>query len=385
MCKKLTLPIAVVIDSWDYPYNGTVVSTRRFIAALEAHFQFRIFCTPDPEIESVQFGVSCKKIAFSRLSLPGFNRIIESMKSPLARPDRKRLRKTLRQCGLLHVQYPFFLGLAAIREAKGLGIPVICSFHIQPENLLMNLGIQSRWLVNLLYWFFIKFYYNHADLVISPSEFAAGLLRAHGLQTPTKVISNGVPEQFLKVERKQSGVNFKVLSVGRLAGEKKQDLILKAIAASKFKGKIEVTLVGAGPQESALKALAATLGLNYSIGSVDDASLLKLYSEADLFVHAGEIELEGMSVIEAMATGNAIIVSNSRDSATPSLIQDKGALFENRSLKDLTQKIDYYLSEPNIRARQGEENRKWAAQFSHEVSIEKLSELYRDLLVSSKR
>ena len=41
--------IAVVIDPWDYPFNGTVVSTRRFIDSLSrAGYRFQLLALAGP-------------------------------------------------------------------------------------------------------------------------------------------------------------------------------------------------------------------------------------------------------------------------------------------------------------------------------------------------
>jgi 1,2-diacylglycerol 3-alpha-glucosyltransferase len=287
---------------------------------------------------------------------------------------------------LLHVQFPFFLGFAAISEARKLNIPVICSFHVQPENLLLNIGIRSQWLSKLLYKFFIAAFYNRADLTIAPSEFAADTLRTFGLTKPVKVISNGVPEQFLSVEHRLDVQNpdakrYKILSVGRLAKEKRQDILLQAIARSKYKDSIELIVVGAGPREAKLKSLAASLNLSATIESVSDETLLTHYSEASLFVHTGEIELEGMSVIEAMASGNAVLVSDSEDSATARFVTNPESLFINGDANDLASKIDYWLAHPEVRLAEGQNNREWAGRRSHADSAAHLASVYDDFLI----
>ena len=379
----------MVIDSWDYPYNGTVVSTRRFVKALQGKFKFSVFCTPNANLADEANGASKRvdknKVNFPRLSLPGFNHIIEAMKAPLAKPDKRLINKMLAESALLHVQYPFFLGFNAIQEAKHLKLPIICSFHSQPENLLMSLGLKSPLLAKFLYQFFIHYFYRHADLVLAPSKFAAGLLEEHGLTKPVEVLSNGVPMRFLEVERSpgrnaSADTKFRILSVGRFAGEKHQDLILKAVSKSRFKDKITLTLVGTGPKEKDLKRLAINLDMKVQIGSVDDECLLSLYSSADLFVHAGEIELEGMSVMEAMAAGNAVLVSDSSDSAASTLVQDKTALFSNGSVLDLVSKIDSLLADANLRSMQAFANREWARNYSHETSVLQLSRIYQRLI-----
>ena len=108
-----------------------------------------------------------RMVPFDPVSLPGFNSILESMKVPLAKPDKCKIRQALQNAALLHLQFPFFLGFSAITEARKMGIPVVCSFHVQPENLLLNVGLRSRLLSRLLYKFFVAGFYNRADLVIA--------------------------------------------------------------------------------------------------------------------------------------------------------------------------------------------------------------------------
>ena len=279
--------------------------------------------------------------------------------------------------------------------ARRLKIPVLCTFHVQPENLLYNLGIRSRWLARLVYKFFVVAFYNRADLVIAPSEFAAGILRRHGLKKPIKVISNGVPECFLNVKHREArpGGVFQILSVGRLAREKRQEIILHAVARSRYKASIKLHMVGNGPMKNALKTLAGRLGLKVVIDSVSDASLLSLYASADLFIHAGEIELEGMSVVEAMAAGNTVVVSDSADSATAGLVSNKQALFKNGDADDLAVfgdrvlavKIDYWISHTDERLSEAGSNREWATNRSHDVSAMALAAVYDELLAFESR
>ena len=374
----LSRRIAIVIDPWDFPFNGTVVSTRRFVMALEGTYDFRLLATPDPEKAS-----DSRMVKFAKVSIPGFNRIINAMKVPLARPNKSLMRQALQDCDVLHVQFPFFLGFSAITEARKCGIPVICSFHVQPENLLLNIGLSSRFLTRVLYKLFVAGFYNRADLVIAPSEFAANILRSHGLKRPVKVLSNGVPEVFLSASHQAGNAGnqtFKLLSVGRLAKEKQHKVILQAVAKSRFRDSIELSIVGAGPLERTLREQVRRLGINVTINSVTDNELLLLYAQADLFVHAGDIELEGMSVVEAMATGNTVLVSDSRDSATATLVNNNNALFIHGDSLSLANKIDYWLSHQEERIHEAKCNRAWARQRTHAVSASQLRGIYDEFL-----
>jgi glycosyltransferase involved in cell wall biosynthesis len=317
-------------------------------------------------------------IEFPKLSIPGFNSIIEGMKVPLANPwGAQSVPDSLAGLDLVHMQFPFFLGVSVCRAAKSQGIPLICSFHVQPENLLRNLRLNSPLLAKALYKLFIWSMYRHADLVLAPSEFAAEQLRLHGLERPIEVLSNGVPESFFNLERKPHGKDkFQILSVGRMAPEKHHQLIFDAIGQCRHSREIELTLIGAGPLEQQLRDSIQRLGIDAKMSAASDAELAEAYRSADLFVHAGEIELEGMSVLEAMAAGNAVVVSDSKDSAAVEFVPDQRALFSSRSAQDLANKIDYWLDEPNERDEVGKVNRELARLKHHDKSVTQLKAIY---------
>ena len=275
--------IAVVVDSWDFPFNGTVVSSRRFVEALSDDFDVTILGTAagveQPDERMVQF---------KPLRFPGLSGIFDRMKVPLAIPDKSLLRSTLSKSDLLHIQFPFFLGWSALGVAKGLGLPVICSFHVQPENMLFNLGIRSSLLAKILYKFLIAAFYNRVDLVIAPSEFAKQALVSNGLTSAVLVLSNGVPKRFLEIPEKPRSTrkqSFKVLSVGRFAKEKCQATILHAIAESKYRGQIALTMIGAGPHEPEMRDPANSRGLKVFIGSVSDDELVHPAADTVFFLH----------------------------------------------------------------------------------------------------
>jgi 1,2-diacylglycerol 3-alpha-glucosyltransferase len=373
----LSLRIAIAIDPWLEPFNGAVVSTRRFVSALaDRGHRIDVLAIGGEESTTGDHTLT----PFSRLSLPGFNRIIDTMRAPLAKPDRARLREVLRECDLLHVQFPFWLGYAALNEAGEMDVPVVTSFHVQPENILSNIDLDRAGLNGLLYRFFVSRFFNRSTAVLAPSQFAADLLARHGVNKPVSVISNGVPRIFFDVRRGPSrDGRIRLLSIGRLAREKHQETLLLAVSKSARRADIEVALAGAGPREFELRRLAASLGLNAKIGPVSDAELMSLYARADLFVHCGAAELEGMSVLEAMAVGLPVIVADARESACAHMPILDLPKFEPGNANDLSQKIDKLLSSPDRLSALGHSNRGYAEQFRHEKSVEQLERLYNNV------
>lgn len=368
--------VAMVVDPWHHPFNGTVVSTRRFVSALSDRFKFHILVA-DEQGRSLDEGC----VGFPRMSIPGINPIIDRMKAPLARAHRKKLERVIGDSDLLHVQFPFFLGHAAISEARRQGKPVVASFHVQPENILSNLSLSSQWLNTVIYKFFVWRFYERADCVIAPSQFAADLLAKAGLQVPVTVLSNGVTEDFFVTRAAAAqGPPFHVVSVGRLAAEKQQHHLIDAIAASRFKSDIKLSLVGAGPQQKRLGEQARRLGVQANIGRVSDETLHHLYQTADLFVQTSAVELEGMSVLEAMAAGCPVLINKASTSAVPEFVTAQEATYSMNSVPELTRKLEVLLASRELREAAGTTNRQIAQTRSHEQSTKILCNIYSRVL-----
>ena len=374
--------IGLVVDFWGHPYNGGVVSARRFTQALLARgFEFTVCCVAGGEgIDGV------REVHFRQLQVPGANRIIDRMRAPLALPNRARLLDGLADVDLLPAQFPFPLSMSAIGVARKLGKPVLASFHVQAENILQNINFDNAPMARKIYEFFNAKIYGRADRVIAPSQFAKEILVDHGLTVPVDVLTNGIPDRFFAATAptgvEPTGVEptptdrLRVLSVGRMAKEKAHDQLLRAIASSRLRDAIDVTLIGTGPMLEPLQALASALGLDASIGPVDDATLFREYARADLFVHAGRVELEGMSVMEAMAAGKTVIVSDAKTSASRQFVDQPMLTFRDGDIAHLRHVIEHWLSRGDARRRTGLANRERATKFRHGDSVSRLAEIY---------
>jgi len=371
---QLIKNVTIVLDCWNSSHNGLVVSSKRFIEALKHQgYDFNVMVT-DAQGENL--------VRFPKLKLPLVYDLMEKMKTPVAKPQPVLLERALENSELLHVQYPFFLGRSAIKMAKKKGIPTVCSFHVQPENMLLNLGFRSKFIARLLYKWLHRLFYNQVDYVICPSQFAADLLLESGLTKPYKVISNGLPDHFLRHDEKPlaaKGQRLKILSVGRFAVEKRQSMIIEALAMSGYQDRVELVLVGTGPKEEMVRQKASMLSCPVTIGKVSDEQLMQHYQSADLFVHASEVELEGMSVMEAMAQRLPVLVSNSPNSAARYFIDNENALFEFDDVADLSKKLVFWLTSPSARQQASDENYQRSLDFLHSRSCEKLISVYQEV------
>ncbi len=334
------LRIAFVADTVHSASGGGIVSGEHFVAWLrEAHRVVTISTDGDQ--------------AVPRLHLPV--KAMSEMKFVMARPDRAVLARAFLGVDLVHLQFPFWLSFAAADQARRMGLPVVAGFHVQPENALYNVGLRSQWLSDALYGVLIRRLYDKVDGVICPSPFARGKLLSHGLRARTFVVSNGVSPDVQAAmaarppRARVPGIDGRVtlLAVGRLAAEKRQDIIIEAVRRSRHRERIRLVLAGRGPREEALRAQAQLLPNGAEIGFVPRDALLEELAGADLFVHASEVELEeGMAVLEAMSAGLPTLVADAKESAASDLALGPDFLFPAGDASALAGRIDGLLDSP---------------------------------------
>jgi len=364
----------MVIDAWDDANNGAVVSTRRFSELLrERGHTVEVLATGEP---------MPGKVPLKAFVIPTPGAIMEKMRLPFAWPDRRILEETLARQDVLHNQFPFYLGIQAIKVARRAKVPVVSTFHVQAEHLLHNVNIHSPTMVRWVYRFFLRTTYNRSDHVVCPSAFAQEELGRYGLRVPSTVISNGVPPEYRPLPRAecpQFGGKFVILSVGRLAREKQHDLLIEAIRKSRHESRIQLVILGDGPLRERLVAQGRALTQEPVFRWLKPHELIPYYSGADLCVHAADVEVECMSVLEAMACGLPCLIARSPLSATSQFALSDSFLFETGSREDLTRKIDDWIDHPEAleRARVGYQQA--AQRYRVEASVEKLIDLYERL------
>lgn len=172
---------------------------------------------------------------------------------------------------------------------------------------------------------------------------------------------------------------FVVLTVGRLAAEKRQDLVIRAVASSRFRDRIHLVVAGAGPRETELRRLMQKSGVVGELGFLPRERLLHLLGTADLLVHASEVELEGIAVLEAMQMGLPVLVAEGPQTAAAELALDDSFRFAGSEPHALTQKLDALLAAPEERRLAGARYREAAQRLTVEASVSSLVQVYRQV------
>jgi glycosyltransferase involved in cell wall biosynthesis len=117
---------------------------------------------------------------------------------------------------------------------------------------------------------------------------------------------------------------LRLLSVGRLIPQKGVAHLIRALAAMRpVRRPVSLTIVGSGPQEAELRALVQSLGVRgiHFAGFVDQPELPAYYAAADVFVFPTLDDTYGIVLLEAAASGLALVAS-AYAGATLDLVKD---------------------------------------------------------------
>lgn len=147
----------------------------------------------------------------------------------------------------------------------------------------------------------------HRVICVTAAESEALMAEVHGISAHTRVIPNGVDAATIASATPMDIGHPYLLSVGRLEGYKRVDLVIAAAAL----GAHELVVAGDGPERRALEAAAAQTGTQVRfLGRVDDAELHRWIRGAAVVVTMSEREAFGLVILEAFAAGVPVVASD---------------------------------------------------------------------------
>jgi glycosyltransferase involved in cell wall biosynthesis len=186
---------------------------------------------------------------------------------------------------------------------------------------------------------------RNSDLVICVSKATAEELyeRYNINEDRVVVIHHGVDLQpVLTVKKVNSRPS--ILYVGHRSGYKNFKVLTEALKLARISG-FEIDLISAGPALTKSELIEnqqlLSSGSWRHVLNPDDLELRNLYSEATLHCVTSKMEGFGMTVLEAMANGTPVILSDI--SIFREVAGSSGCYFDPASSEDLLQKICWIL------------------------------------------
>ncbi|MEP7356322.1 MAG: glycosyltransferase family 4 protein [Anaerolineales bacterium] len=212
---------------------------------------------------------------------------------------------TYQVCGLLRRAYVLkVVGDSAWESARNDGLTTLSidDFQQQPpqNNAVQNL-IRKR----------VRFALG-ARQIITPSHYLRRLVLGWGVPPErVRTIYNGVPlaDYAAAKPRPRTAPGLQAVYAGRLASWKGVDTLLRALAGL---SQVRALILGDGPEEVALKRLAAELGLGPAVvfaGRQPQAHMRQQLQQADVLVLDSEYEGLSHTLLEAGALGLPCIAS----------------------------------------------------------------------------
>lgn len=374
------MKIVFVLDCYNVLTNGTTATAVRFASELRAlGHEVRILgCESEKDKDDKDY------YGMKHYDFPVFEPLIvkEGFSFSQAR-DYKTMCQAIKGADVVHIFLPFRLENKARLIAEAYHVPVTAAFHLQPDNITSAIGLgHFSFLNNCIYLGFKNVTYRYVRHVHCPSEMIQDQLKKHHYDNKTHVISNGVNLDFFhpidSEKPKEYKERFVITMTGRLAGEKRQDLIIKAIGKSKYNSKIQLILSGQGPYLQHYKKLIKRCKLVnppvMEFKSQDE--LRKLLNYCDLYVHASDAEIEGIGAIEAFACGAVPVISDSKLSATNYFALDEHCLFKAGSYKSLRSRIDFFIEHPELKKELSQRYIKYAQGFGLEKQVKMMEDMF---------
>lgn len=262
---------------------------------------------------------------------------------------------------------------------------------------------------DLIHWIFRKEYFNSlqgfyartmlkrtvmiADRIITVSEHTKGDLVRFFNADPGKisVIYEGVDAKFFDHSAADAGVLKKhgiaenyFLYVGNLKPHKQVDKLIRVFRALRKEGKIKSDLVIVGKKDrrygkshKMLEDLKSGEGLHY-LNFIADPELISLYNKSLALVHPSRYEGFGLTLLEAMAAGTAVLAS--RAASIPEIVGDAAYLFNPDSEKELAQGMIQAESRDEFRLKLVRLGSERVRKFSWQQMADQTLDIYREML-----
>lgn len=407
------LKLLFVINNLYTRGNGLSASARRTITLLRGRgHDVRVLSSGTTE-QAQACDFTAPEFTLPAMRFPLADAIISAQGYAFAKPKRKVIKQAVAWADVVHLEEPFGLQARTAHAAKHAGKPVLATYHIHPENITATIHLDGLWPLNaLLLASWRRRIYALAQVVQCPSDSVRQRLQRWGLGDKLVTISNGVglapskPAAGTKteycapggrqVETKQTPGEaqpegeqvYRLLVVGRFSREKDQATILKAMRHSRYASQIQLVFAGRGPTEKSLRRAASHLVRDGvlkhapSFNFFDAAGLDTQAEQADLYIHAAFIEVEGLSCLEVLRHGVVPVIAHSPLTATSQFALDAHSRFKARDPKALARAIDYWLSDNDRRQTEAQKYLNIGAHYDINDCVSRLELVYRKLASS---
>lgn len=326
-----------------------------------------------------------------RIGSVGVGRIYSGARAAL-RISQSHLQKLIDwKPDIIHSQSEFSSFIMAKRIAAEVNCPIVHTYHTVYENYThyfspsITLGRKAVIVMT-------KRILRHTKAVIAPSQKIERLLKDYGIEQPIKVIPTGlrlkkfsdeISVNIINELKAKLGIPLKsrvLITVGRAAKEKNIDELIRYFKRLDIENTVFV-IVGGGPYLDALKDLAYAENISDKMiftGAVEPENIAAYYRLGDIFLSASQSETQGLTYIEALASGLPAVCR--RDDCLNDVITNGKNGGQYTDFKEFSELIRTFLFNDELYNSMSENAVQTAQKYSAEKFAKDVETVYMEIL-----
>lgn len=387
--------IGIFTETYLPDINGVVTSVVSLKKALEMHGHEVYVVTNHDNVLKTTFDEE-ERI----LRLPGLK--LEFLYGyKISSPIQVQATRAIKDWGLdvIHIQQEFGIGIYGRYLASTWEIPLLNTYHTTYEDYthyvnffdLEVVDSLSKKVVEVLSKSFTK----KSNIVITPSQKTKDMLLGYGIEKQIEVIPTGLDLERFDVSKTDDATKLAIKQkhgigedqtlftyVGRIAKEKSVDVLIDAFKIVKDKQlDAKLLIVGGGPDLDDLKKQAKKLDvLDYVFfeGLVPSTDVPMYYHTADAFISASTTETQGLTYIEALASGLGIFAV--RDEVLEGIVIDNKTGYYFDDYVDLAAKVEQFTNDKQAKMNIFNNALEVSKEYSLEVYYEHIINCYREAI-----
>lgn len=375
------LKIALFTANYDHLVDGVALTLNRLVQYLESHGHRVLVFSPHTDHPALKGQGHIHYLPALRLLVQPEYQIAYRL------PNRAQRELDRFAPDLIHIASPDFVALFAMRYGRKRRLPVVSSFH----SNIASYCRYSPWLRLLepaVWWYFRRFY-GRCDHVYVPTSSMAEELANNGIHKEVRIWARGVDlSRFSHNKRSSSwrcdsGLSADaslplILFVARLRWEKGLRLLADVLLELQRRGiPHQSMIVGDGVGRSWLEQ---HLPNTVFTGQLEGDALAKAYANADIFLYPSATETFGNVILEAMASGLAVICADAPGSRSVAKSNETGILVSEGDVGAFVDATQTLIENPSLRNKMADNARQRAETFTWDHAMAQIVQHYDDLI-----